>query len=162
MTFQVSPGEATAEIDLTTKVPIASLSHAAMCMISKWGPIHEIVTVSSEDSTRYFTLVIDQLGNELSAPQPNRFSLHQNYPNPFNPVTTITFDLAKSELVSLNVYDVNGYLIKNLVNNEKNPGQYNVNWNGNNTANENVAGGVYFYRIDTDSYSATKKMILLK
>ena len=78
-------------------------------------------TVSSEDSTRYLTFVIDQLGNELSALQPNKFSLHQNYPNPFNPVTTITFELAKSELVRLNVYDVNGYLIKNLVNNEKNP-----------------------------------------
>ena len=119
-------------------------------------------TVSSDDSTRYLTLVIDQLGNELSALQPNRFSLYQNYPNPFNPVTTITFELANSELVSLNVYDVNGYLIKNLINKEKNPGQYNVNWNGNNSANENVAGGVYFYRIDTDSYSSTKKMILLK
>ena len=119
-------------------------------------------TVSSDDSTRYFTLVIDQLGNELSALQPNRFSLYQNYPNPFNPVTTITFELAKSEFVSLNVYDVNGYLIKNLINKEKNPGQYNVNWNGNNSANENVAGGVYFYRIDTESYSSTKKMILLK
>ena len=49
MAFQVSPGVATAEIDLTTRVPIPSLSQAAMCMISKWGPIHEIVTVSSED-----------------------------------------------------------------------------------------------------------------
>ena len=50
MAFQVSPGVATAEIDLTTRVPIPSLSQAAMCMISKWGPIHEIVTVSSEDT----------------------------------------------------------------------------------------------------------------
>ena len=108
------------------------------------------------------TLIIDQLGNELSALQPNKFSLHQNYPNPFNPVTTITFELAKSELVRLNVYDVNGNLIKNLINGEKAQGQYNVSWNGVNNAKENVAGGVYFYRIDTDSYSATKKMILLK
>ena len=119
-------------------------------------------TVSSADSTRYLTLVIDQLGNELSTLQPNRFSLHQNYPNPFNPVTTITFELAKSELVRLNVYDVNGNLIKNLINGEKAQGQYNVSWNGVNNAKENVAGGVYFYRIDTDSYSSTKKMILLK
>ena len=119
-------------------------------------------TVSSADSTRYLTLVIDQLGNELSALQPNKFSLHQNYPNPFNPVTTITFELAKSELVKLNVYDVNGNLIKNLINGEKAQGQYNVSWNGVNNAKENVAGGVYFYRIDTDSYSSTKKVILLK
>ena len=119
-------------------------------------------TVSSSDSTRYLTLVIDQLGNELSALQPNRFSLHQNYPNPFNPVTTITFEIAKSEFVRLNVYDVNGNLINNLINDEKAQGQYNVSWNGVNNAKENVAGGVYFYRIDTESHSSTKKMILLK
>ena len=68
-------------------------------------------TVSSDDSTRYLTLAIEQLGNELSALQPNKFNLHQNYPNPFNPVTTITFELAKSEFVSLDVYDVNLSLI---------------------------------------------------
>ena len=121
-----------------------------------------IDTVLSDDSTRYLTLAIEQLGNELSALQPNRFSLHQNYPNPFNPVTKITFELAKSEFVSLNVYDVNGNLVKNLINREKVPGEYDVNWDGTNNAKENVAGGVYFYRIDTDSYSSTKKMILLK
>ena len=49
MAFQVSPGVATAEIDLTTRVPIPSLSQAAICMLAKWGPIHEIVTVSSDD-----------------------------------------------------------------------------------------------------------------
>ena len=119
-------------------------------------------TVSSADSTRYLTLEIDQLGNELSGMQPNRFSLHQNYPNPFNPVTTITFEVAKPEFVWLNVYDLNGNLIKNLINGKKAPGQYNVSWNGDNNAKEKVAGGVYFYRIDTDSYSSTKKMILLK
>ena len=119
-------------------------------------------TVSSDDSTRYLTLAIEQLGNELSALQPNKFSLHQNYPNPFNPVTTIIFELAKSEFVSLDVYDVNGNLVKNLISREKVPGQYNVSWNGDNNAKEKVAGGVYFYRIDTDSYSSTKKMILLK
>ena len=119
-------------------------------------------TVFSEDSTRYLTLVIDQLGNELSTLQPKIFSLYQNYPNPFNPVTTITFELAKSEFVRLNVYDVNGFLINNLINSEKAQGRYNVSWNGVNNAKENVAGGVYFYRIDTESYSSTKKMILLK
>ena len=52
----------------------------------------------------------------------------------------------------LNAYDVNGNLIKNLINGEKAQGQYNVRWPGVNNAKENVAGGVYFYRIDTDSY----------
>ena len=119
-------------------------------------------TVLSDDSVRYLTLALEQLDTQPTSIQPNRISLNQNYPNPFNPVTKITFELAKSEFVSLNVYDVNGNLVKNLINREKVPGEYDVNWDGTNKAKENVAGGVYFYRIDTDSYSSTKKMILLK
>ena len=49
MAFQVSPGVSTAEIDLTTRTPIPSLSQGALCSIFKWGPLHEVVTVSSED-----------------------------------------------------------------------------------------------------------------
>ena len=121
-----------------------------------------IDTVSSDDSTRYFTLDIDQLAIESANIQPDRFSLHQNYPNPFNPVTTIAYELANQEFVSLTVYDVNGNLIKNLISEIRASGQNYTNWDGTNNANQNVAGGVYFYRIDTDTYSSTKKMILLK
>ena len=121
-----------------------------------------IDTVFSGDSTRYFTLEIDQLATESSNIQPDRFSLHQNYPNPFNPVTTIAYELANQEFVSLTVYDVNGNLIKNLISEIRGPGRNYANWDGTNNANENVAGGVYIYRIDTELYSSTKKMILLK
>ena len=121
-----------------------------------------IDTVFSADSTRYFTLDIDQLATESINIQPDRFSLHQNYPNPFNPVTTITYELANQEFVSLTVYDVNGNLIKNLISEIRGSGKNYTNWNGTNNTNENVAGGVYLYRIDTESYSSTKKMILLK
>ena len=121
-----------------------------------------IDTVFSGDSTRYFTLDIDQLATESINIQPDRFSLHQNYPNPFNPVTTITYELANQEFVSLTVYDVNGNLIKNLISEIRGSGKNYTNWNGTNNTNEDVAGGVYLYRIDTESYSSTKKMILLK
>tara|TARA_X000001036_G_scaffold152913_2_gene145162 strand:+ start:7155 stop:8918 length:1764 start_codon:yes stop_codon:yes gene_type:complete len=121
-----------------------------------------IDTVSSDDSTRYFTLDIDQLAIESGNIQPGIFSLHQNYPNPFNPVTTIAYELANHEFVSLVVYDVNGRLIKNLISEIRESGQNYTNWDGTNNANENVAGGVYIYQIDTESSSSTKKMILLK
>jgi flagellar hook assembly protein FlgD len=60
------------------------------------------------------------------------------------------------------VYDVNGNLIKNLISEIRGSGKNYTNWNGTNNTNENIAGGVYLYRIDTESYSSTKKMILLK
>ena len=148
----------------TAQAIIDSLDLASGDNLLSWSVFvtDGIDTVFSVDTTRYLTLSLDQLGTEFPKIQPERFSLHQNYPNPFNPVTKITFELAKSEFVSLNVYDVNGNLVKNLINREKVPGEYDVNWDGTNNAKENVAGGVYFYRIDTDSYSSTKKMILLK
>ncbi len=119
-------------------------------------------TVLSGDSIRYLTLALEQLDTQPTSIQPNRFSLHQNYPNPFNPVTTVSYKLVEPEFVNLSVYDVNGNFIKNLISGKRGSGENIVNWNGKNDANENVAGGVYFYRIETKSYSSTKKMILLK
>ena len=119
-------------------------------------------TVFSDPTSRYLTLSLDQLGTEFPKIQPERFSLNQNYPNPFNPVTTVSYILAEPEFVNLSVYDVNGNFIKNLISAKRGSGENIVNWNGKNDANENVAGGVYFYRIETKSYSSTKKMILLK
>jgi len=119
-------------------------------------------TVFSVDTIRYLTLSLDQLGTEFPKIQPERFILNQNYPNPFNPVTTVSYKLAEPEFVNLSVYDVNGNFIKNLISGKRGSGENIVNWNGKNDANENVAGGVYFYRIETESYSSTKKMILLK
>jgi len=116
---------------------------------------------SGADSLRYFTFSTSQLGIDF-VNVPNSYILSQNYPNPFNPVTTIAYELANQEFVNLVVYDVNGNLIKNLISDVKGPGKNYANWDGTNTANENVAGGVYFYRIDTGPYSSTKKMILLK
>ena len=119
-------------------------------------------TELSGDSIRYLTLALEQLDTQPTSIQPNRFSLHQNYPNPFNPVTTVSYKQVEPEFVNLSVYDVNGNFIKNLISGKRGSGENIVNWNGKNDANENVAGGVYFYRIEPKSYSSTKKMILLK
>ncbi|GIV45277.1 MAG: hypothetical protein KatS3mg036_0095 [Ignavibacterium sp.] len=91
--------------------------------------------------------------NSISA----RFSLEQNYPNPFNPVTKIKFSIPKSELVRIKVYDLLGEEIKTLVNEYRQAGTYEVEFNAS-----DLPGGVYFYRIITGSYSDTKKMILLR
>ena len=88
---------------------------------------------------------------------PKEFVLYQNYPNPFNPVTVIKYDIVGVQDVKLTAYDVIGREVANLVNEQKQPGSYQVNWDAS-----NVSSGIYFYQIKTKDYVDTKKMILLK
>jgi len=88
---------------------------------------------------------------------PSNFTLSQNYPNPFNPVTKIKYSIPKTSFVNITVYDVLGREIKTLVNEEKTPGNYEVEFNAS-----GLPSGVYFYRILAGSFSETKKLILLK
>ncbi len=88
---------------------------------------------------------------------PYEFSLQQNYPNPFNPSTEISFSLPRMSFVNLNVYNLLGQKVETLVNKEIEAGNYNVNWDG-----QDVASGIYFYRLETGDFVETKKMVLLK
>ena len=91
------------------------------------------------------------------------FSLSQNYPNPFNPSTTIKFSIPEASFVTLNVYDVLGRELRNLVNENLNSGQYTVNFEAS-----NLPSGVYFYKLNSVSnqnnkiINKTRSMILLK
>ena len=93
---------------------------------------------------------------------PRKFALSPCYPNPFNPTTTIHFELASRVHVDLRVYDVNGALVRTLVNETKPEGQYSLQWNGRNHAGNPVGSGVYFYRITAGEFSDVRKMTLLK
>ena len=88
---------------------------------------------------------------------PTKYSLDQNFPNPFNPSTNIRYSIVKAARVSLKVYDILGREVKTLVNEVQAPGKYSVTFNA-----QNLASGVYFYRINTENYTATKKLLLLK
>ncbi len=94
--------------------------------------------------------------------QPRTFKLYQNYPNPFNPETTIKFDLPKTDQVRIVIYNILGQEIRALLNEPYNAGFHEVVWNGRDTYGRPVASGVYFYRVNTGQFSATKKMLLLK
>jgi len=93
---------------------------------------------------------------------PKSFALHSNFPNPFNPETTIRFDVPSQSKVSLIVYDILGKKVAELTDNEFNAGYYQLRWNGRNSNGQIVPAGVYFYRIQTDNFTQTNKMILLK
>ena len=88
---------------------------------------------------------------------PDKFSLSQNYPNPFNPTTTINFTIPTTGLVVLKVFNVLGKEVATLVNETKNAGSYNVNFDGT-----NLSSGVYFYRIEVKGIATVKKMLLMK
>lgn len=104
---------------------------------------------------------IKQNNNEIVS----NFSLYQNYPNPFNPTTKIKFDIPQLPLIKgaggmdvhLTICDLLGREVATLVNEKLPPGTYEVEWNGS-----NYTSGIYFYTLKTESYSETKKLILIK
>jgi hypothetical protein len=101
---------------------------------------------------------------------PKTFSLSQNYPNPFNPSTKIKFTIPsviaretkQSQLVSLKVFDVLGNEIATLVNEEKQAGNYEVEFNSHSGTVRNLPSGIYFYTLTSGTFTQTKKMILLR
>ena len=101
---------------------------------------------------------------------PSGFSLRQNYPNPFNPTTIINYQLPISSYVKLSVFDILGREISVLVNEKLSAGVYEYEWNEKQSAGEyriewdanNYPSGVYFYTLQTDKFTDTRKMILVR
>ena len=90
------------------------------------------------------------------------FKIFQNYPNPFNPSTTITYQIPNYSNVRVNIYDLNGQLIKELLNENQSAGEYRIMWDGTNQSNLKVASGVYIYSVRCNESLLSKQMILLK
>ncbi len=90
------------------------------------------------------------------------FRLHQNYPNPFNPTTNIGFTISDFGFVELSIYDISGRLVKTLMNESRQAGEYSVQWDATNAVGEKVASGVYFYRLKAGSFVETRKMLLIR
>lgn len=121
--------------------------------------VGELVTIPGDFQIK--EVQVSDAGGWLMATKlvliPTQFALHQNYPNPFNPETKISFDLPEDVNVSLTVYNISGQKIADLVNGEVKAGKHTVNWNAT-----DVSSGVYFYRLTAGSFTATKKMVLMK
>ncbi|MDI6802674.1 MAG: SBBP repeat-containing protein [Bacteroidota bacterium] len=88
---------------------------------------------------------------------PDGFQLYQNYPNPFNSKTNIKYQITNSSFLRIKVYDVFGREVATLVNEKKEPGEYQVEWDA-----EGLASGLYYYRIISGRYIETKKALLIK
>lgn len=88
---------------------------------------------------------------------PFKYTLEQNYPNPFNPTTRIQYSLASKAHVSIEIFNILGQKVSELVNEEQSAGYHSVTFNAS-----NISGGVYLYKIKTQSFTETKKMLLVK
>ncbi len=94
---------------------------------------------------------------------PVTYSLSNNFPNPFNPVTTINYSIENAGQVQLTVFDLLGKEVNTLVSEYQMPGNnYSVIWNGTNEAGNEVASGIYYYKLISGNYIETKKMVLQK
>jgi hypothetical protein len=94
---------------------------------------------------------------EVEIVSPNEFALEQNYPNPFNPSTSIKYALKSRQFVQIKIYDVLGNEVTTLVNEEKQPGVYEVEFNAS-----ELSSGTYIYKLTAGNFSAIRKMLLLK
>ena len=93
---------------------------------------------------------------------PDGYDLKQNYPNPFNPTTTIGYSLPESRHVRLDIINIQGQVIKTLVDGDVGAGEHSIVWNGDDESGARVASGIYLYRLKAGEYSVSKKMTLLK
>ncbi len=109
---------------------------------------------AKSDYSNEATIIVTGVKNDKL---PTEFSLSQNFPNPFNPATKIKFALPQSSQTKLTIYDVLGRAVQTLINQELKAGYHEINFNAN-----DMAGGIYFYRIKAGNFTETKKLILLK
>ena len=175
---QVPVGDYTIDVTASgSSVPVASFSAPLSSQGGGAGIVFASGFLAPLDTDPAFTLVLTTpSGYNVELPaaatalltiadknvSPKAFNLKQNYPNPFNPSTSINFEIFESSNVSLNVYDLSGRLVKNLLSGNLNSGAYSIEWNGKNINGISTAAGVYFYSISSEEGTIIKKMSLIK
>ena len=159
--FTFSPTSGTHGTEVTVSIDGRGLSE---------GTHTGVITLTANDAANTtfdipITLLIDMAVSVKPIEYevlPSDFVLSQNYPNPFNPTTQIAFDLPTKSLVTLTVYNVLGQRVITLVNEKLAAGKYVADWNGRSSGGNEVASGIYFYRLHSEQFTQTKKMVLLK
>ena len=149
--------------ELTTYwIDSVSLQQNSVCYYDEKDQTKSLLIDYNNDGTIDSTIstieTVTDLGREIfNNIIPSDYYLSQNYPNPFNPSTKISYSIPHTSFVSLKIYDILGREIRTLVNEEKSPGNYEVEFYGS-----NLSSGIYFYRIQAGGFNETKKFILLK
>ncbi len=134
-----------------TRMALSS-SSAEMIELSHFHEATWLIGTSSESSSH--------LSNQNS--KVYSYQLSTNYPNPFNPSTSIIYSIGAAGLVNIVIYDMQGREVRTLVSRYVFPGEYRVTWDSLNNAGINVAAGIYIYKIISNDFIASHKMLLLK
>ncbi|RLC49624.1 MAG: hypothetical protein DRI23_08840, partial [Candidatus Cloacimonadota bacterium] len=113
---------------------------------------------TAEDTNAWF---VSLRGDSSIIPALEKVTL-SNYPNPFNPTTTISYNIPKEGVVTLEIYNIKGQLVKQLVSGTQPEGYYDVVWNGKDDSGKQVSSGIYYYQITACGKSINKKMLMLK
>jgi flagellar hook assembly protein FlgD len=87
--------------------------------------------------------------------------MFRNYPNPFNSSTNITFTILKKSQIIIDVYNLYGKIVKNLINKHFYAGEYTINWDGKNELGNEVASGIYLLKLKVGDYEQTKQIIFI-
>ncbi|MBC8415240.1 MAG: T9SS type A sorting domain-containing protein [Candidatus Cloacimonetes bacterium] len=122
---------------------------------------HEDNIIINDDNVVFDIYLVPDVNsdNELILPAS---SLSQNYPNPFNPETTISFTTENTENTKLIIFNIKGQKVRTLINEEFPAGRHSVLWDGRDDKCEPVSSGLYFFKLETGTFSSVKKMILIK
>ncbi|MCA0390002.1 MAG: exo-alpha-sialidase [Bacteroidetes bacterium] len=136
--------------------------HTAIIVGRGNSPLNSINVTKANVDTIFSRMGAKYNPNPVSVKEPgteipNEYELSQNYPNPFNPNTKINFSIPENARVSLKIYDNTGALVKTLLNEELSPGKHSVSFDAG-----KLASGVYFYRLESEKFTQTRKMLLLK
>ena len=122
-----------------------------------------IDTVEADNAP--FTISIDggyAMSTYLEGSLPNKFALHQSYPNPFNGYTVLSYSLPHESDILLNIYNLQGRLVKIVAEGQRNAGRFEVSWDGTSDQGQSVSSGVYLVQLQAENYTAKRKVVYLK
>ena len=163
-TWAITTDQATVSISYQELYTEIFDNQGAAALTGTWN----VVATDGLDDTpasngpRNITVDVSIVGVDQGAQVPDVFALHQNYPNPFNPTTTINYDIPEISNVRIEIYNLLGQKVRSLVNSEHAPAYYQVQWDGTTDAGAVVASGMYIYRIEAGSFSAIRKLVIMK
>ncbi|MFH1843544.1 MAG: FlgD immunoglobulin-like domain containing protein [bacterium] len=127
------------------------------------NPAYYLLTATDFSGNESAPAEVDITSSTAQDEAPQVFALHQNTPNPFNPMTMIHYDVpASGGTVRIDVFDLSGRLVKNLIREPHAPGRYSVVWNGTDRSGRSVASGAYYFRLQGPGFDETRKMLLVR